>query len=304
VEPTRLDLFDASGPALIRTLDFPRDLTSVEAVALSPDGKRLVCGRSDGAVCIWDLESGSLLTSAARHNKAVWCVAFSPDGSRVASVGEDHTTRLWDAGSGLQVASFDGGDLILSVAFSPDGSRLACGCLGGCIQVWDTVSGSPRPSNELRSQAVYSVSYSPDGSRIASGGRDEIQIWDSTKGVLLSTMASSAISVAFSPDSLCLLSGGKQTLRLCKVASGSLMATFHVSYYVREVAFSADGCRILCWSFKGFVTIFRHSCSWSTLCESRSAVSAPLSFHFSTSHLAGLPRLILVDCEIPTALPP
>jgi WD40 repeat protein len=64
----------------------------VWAVAVSPDGRFIVSGSSDGTVKVWELESGRLLRSLEGHTGGVWAVAISPDGRFIVS-GSSMTAR-------------------------------------------------------------------------------------------------------------------------------------------------------------------------------------------------------------------
>jgi WD40 repeat protein len=75
-------------------------------VTYSPDGKRLVSGSVDGAIQIWDAESGQELLTldshdgkerSGAHNGAVTCLAFNHMGTLLASGGRDGIIRIWDA---------------------------------------------------------------------------------------------------------------------------------------------------------------------------------------------------------------
>jgi WD40 repeat protein len=69
---------------------------SAMTVAISPNGRLLAAGCSDGAVRIWDIFSQQQLASWKGHQETILTVAFSPDGRTLASGGVDTTILLWD----------------------------------------------------------------------------------------------------------------------------------------------------------------------------------------------------------------
>jgi WD40 repeat protein len=71
-------------------------LDRVFRVAISPDGRLLACGGMDGAVWLWELPSGRLVTKLIGHRSWVQSIAFSPDGKRLVSGGLDTTALVWD----------------------------------------------------------------------------------------------------------------------------------------------------------------------------------------------------------------
>ena len=112
---------------------------SVMRIAVSPDGKRILGGMSDGRAVLWDRESGRrLLTTGKerdkrRHSFGVKSLAFSPDGSRFL-VGQGgsrkNKTDVWNSRC-IEVFDTNTGNRRLIVRgdelgnFNNDGSKIA-----------------------------------------------------------------------------------------------------------------------------------------------------------------------------------
>ncbi|MET3606147.1 hypothetical protein ABIC99_003983, partial [Sphaerotilus sulfidivorans] len=161
--------------------------SSIIAVAISPDGSRIVSGSEDNTLRLWDARSGNPIGEPLKgHSSSVSSVAFSPDGSRIVSGSEDNTLRLWDARSGNPIGDPLKGhsNSVSSVAFNRDGSRIVSGSRDSTLRLWDARSGNPI-SEPLKGHSgpVSSVAFSPDGSRIVSGSEDNtLRLWDARSG--------------------------------------------------------------------------------------------------------------------------
>ncbi|KAG2003033.1 vegetative incompatibility protein HET-E-1 [Coprinopsis cinerea AmutBmut pab1-1] len=234
-------------------LAIPSQHGKVESVAYSPYGRSVAAGCADGAVVVFNADTGEpLLPPMQGHTNLVTSVAFSPDGSCIASGSWDNTIRIWDAHSGKALLESMQGHTspITSVAFSPDGSRIASGSDDGTIRIWDAHSGKALlEPMEGHTWKVTSVAFSPDGYRIASGSHDDtICIWDAHSGkALLEPMEGhtrTVTSIAFSPDGSRIASGSyDNTIRIWDAHSGKALLEPMQGHTnpVTSVAFSPDG---------------------------------------------------------------
>ena len=124
--------------------------------ALAPDGTRLALVDVDRVTTIWDVTSGSRLTTCASHAHQIVALEFSRDGTRLATGSTDGTARLWDPETGEELATLRHDGPIASMAFSPDGSCLATAVRGdGTVRLWGPSNAewaaarreAPAPSN-------------------------------------------------------------------------------------------------------------------------------------------------------------
>jgi WD40 repeat protein len=114
----------------------PPQAEALQAIAFSPDGKRLVTAGNNWRAQLWDAGTGKEMVSFLGHTAGVFGAAFSPDGQRLATAGADGQTRLWDAARGLPLFTLSGhGSGLSGVVFSPDGKRLATASADGTVRL-------------------------------------------------------------------------------------------------------------------------------------------------------------------------
>ncbi len=195
-----------------------RSLSSITAVALSPDGRHLASAGEDGSIVLWDLEQRTPRETFPNvHEARVTDVAFSHDGSQLASVGADGLLVLRSLTSGdSQVRRLADKSLALnSVTFSPDGSLLAITADDELVRVHDTATLEQKHKFPGHAGRVYCAKFSPDQQWLASGGEDKIiRLWSLTENRLLSELighSADITSLDFSGDGLRLLSGSRDT---------------------------------------------------------------------------------------------
>jgi WD40 repeat protein len=152
----------------------------INAVAFSPDGRRLATAGHDRMVRLWDAHWGTPSAFLSGHEDWVRSVAFSPDSSLLATCGDDTLVKLWDVKTGKERATFHGHtDLVLRVDFTRDGQSLVSGSVDGTVRVWDALTGRAQGALNWGIGRVLSLAIAPDGLTAAAGGSDnQIIVWD------------------------------------------------------------------------------------------------------------------------------
>jgi WD40 repeat protein/tetratricopeptide (TPR) repeat protein len=103
----------------------------------SPDGKKLVTGRDDGTITIYDAASGTPLHVLRAHGY-VQAVQWHPWMPRIASGGRDGMIRIWDSSTGQELCALQThNSIVRDLDWSPDGWRLASTGGDGSVRIWD-----------------------------------------------------------------------------------------------------------------------------------------------------------------------
>ena len=221
---------------------------SVNSVAISADGKRVISGSFDGTARLWDAHTGKELATLF-HEDWVWSVAISADGKRVISGSGYRTARLWDAHTGEELVTLSHErSSVSSVALSADGKRVISGSRDGTVRVWDADTGREMATLS-HGDWVTSVAISADGKRVISGSGDgTMRLWDANTGEELKNFSHKGwvTSVAISTDGERAISGSLDgTARLWDADTGEELATLSHGNKVTSVAMSADGKRVI-----------------------------------------------------------
>jgi serine/threonine protein kinase len=236
----------ASGHRVLGSHEAP-----VNALAFTPDSRRLLSGGNDGAVRQWDIESGRLIGRLTPNAKAITSVAVSPYGRRALLGCDTSVAWLWDLMRGVEVACLAGHSRAVNrVAFSPDGRRAVTGGQDACIRLWHVGSGRELLRIDEHRKGITGLQFTPDGLFILSCADDgTLGIWDSETGwetQQLPTQGDWLLCLAVSGDGRRLACGGKERLTLWSLDDGLVLGSCSGhSLPTMSVAFTPSGRHLL-----------------------------------------------------------
>jgi WD40 repeat protein len=226
-----ITIYDQEGKAL-RTLDGHN--LSLNALAVSPDGKLLASGGSERWVRVWNLADGKLVATLDHPGTEgfhIESLAFSPDSRRLAMGTSGSEVRVAELPSGKELfvkADPEETGFILGLAYSPDGATIAATAGTGKVRLLDAATGAPiRAFGEGLSQAVV---FAADGQHLWSGSADgTITLWNTSDGSSVRTLAGHSgyvTTLLLRGNGKTLISSSRDsTVKAWDAASGSPLAT-------------------------------------------------------------------------------
>ncbi|MGB6220597.1 WD40 repeat domain-containing serine/threonine protein kinase [Haloferula sp.] len=179
---------------------------SVNVLAWSPDGTRLVSGGDDRIVRVWDINTGKEVLSFRGHTDSITTLAWSPDGQWIASGQRGGMVRIWNAAE-------DSRPLRLQIepplspntlAWNPENDHIAI----AANQEWAyTGVVLELPTRQIQNHPgffVKNVAWNPDGTRLAAarldGAGDHLEVWERSSGKRLWGEGPGSSQIAWAPD--------------------------------------------------------------------------------------------------------
>jgi hypothetical protein len=221
----------------------------VMAMASSPDGKTVATGNMNGAVKLWNIDTGKVIKEWTRHIERLESVCWSPDGGRVVSgilgLEDDHGTfRVRDVENGKTILGpihcKAGGLNGVAVCYSPDGKMIATG--GFWLKIWDANTGELLKTM-VNVIGVMCLTWTSDGKTLIAGGSHIRKCDTATWTVVLDVLADST-TISLSPNERILAStsfSGK-TVQLWNLETNQSIGTLlHPEDGARSMTFSTDG---------------------------------------------------------------
>ena len=248
----------------------------VRAVAVSHDGKTLLSSSSDGAIKLWGVETGRVISELAKGTPGddsnfrahVDAVAFSPDSRLAASGGNAGEVTLWDVSTGkaIHVLHESPHASIECIVFSPRGDSLFTTGGSGKVVRWDVRSGREILGFEVDPlSGVNSLSISADGNKALAVAGLRIELWDAKSGKKLLTFSEmlkgyyTPRCAAFTPDGVHAVSGDDSRVFVWDLKTGRRLKELDDPPFghVESIAVSPDGELVVVGDIRGNVRGWR-----------------------------------------------
>ena len=237
-------------PALIRDLAGHTD--SVNACAVTPDGRHVVSASDDRTLKVWELASGRAVATLKDHPDLVTACAVTPDGRHVVSASEDRTLRVWELASGRAVATLKGHtSLVTACAVTPDGRHVVSASFDKTLKVWELASRRAVATLRGHTDSVTACAVTPDGRHVVSASYDHtLKVWELATGRAVASLQGHTrwvIACAVTPDGRHAVSASyDHTLKVWELASRRAVATLwgHIGP-VTACAVTPDGRKVV-----------------------------------------------------------
>ncbi len=151
----------------------------VRAVAFSPDGSLLASGSDDRTVKIWEVRSGTEVSTLPRQHGSINAVAFSPTGT-VLFTAAWGAVGVWSTETWHKVGALAGHSRgVRSLAVGPDGEFIATGDDEGVVRIWEAGSLQLVWTVPAHEAAVRSLAFHPQRALLASGcEKGLVKVWE------------------------------------------------------------------------------------------------------------------------------
>jgi WD40 repeat protein len=224
----------------------------IDAIALSPDGKKILSGSRDHTTRLWDIDTAKVIAKWMGRTTHIY---WNRDSRRVISSRYyDDTVWVCDAETGETILGPLGLSCAMQAVYSPDETMIAaCGRATGnydigCIKIWNANTGKPVANLEEPKGTVLSLAWHGDRKTLISGSHHgKIRIWDTTTWQQITVLTGHTGLVhgfAISPNGRILASVGRgdKTARLWDLESGQPIGSpIQHANKVDCLSFSADG---------------------------------------------------------------
>lgn len=166
---------------------FLRHRGPITSTAALPGGSKVVTGGYDGAVGLFDLDSGGIQLLGYHRHLVNQVVVDNVSGTRAASCSSDYTIHLWDLTTGRLERVLRGhADDVEDFIFVDEDTGISAS-RDKRIFIWNLNTGAIKQVLDAHEKDVLSLSYD-NGFLYSSGDDKTLRIWEVSTGALLNTI--------------------------------------------------------------------------------------------------------------------
>ncbi len=277
-------IYEASSNTPIMMLKDHYD--KVRYAGFSSDDSSAVTVTRDGAIYIWNLETGAQVKSLF-SDLLVTTAIPSPDFTKLMVITEGKAL-LMDLNFGRKLWEFIPGDAVINaVDYSPDGTRIIIGSSDKRAYILNAETGAEVRRLIGHSQQVTAVGFTGDGKKVLTSSTDAVaQLWNVASGppvrsISLSSQQAQGATVSKDGNLIAMVTGlpnqSPQTPQQLRVFNQSGLELFAVNLdteseglwrgYLYTLAFSPDGSSVLVTSGEqSLSTSSTYGTGWCSAC--------------------------------------
>lgn len=154
------------------------------ALAISPDGRDLICPAKDSwKVIRIGLDTGMFNNSwKADSAQRVIDLRYGVDGKQAVAVDDGFRIAILDLANDDIVTLIDSTRTVRAAVLSPDGSRLAAFGRANEIRIWDTARRRVEYTLAGHTGGVADAVFTRDGRILSVGADAKLRVWDASTG--------------------------------------------------------------------------------------------------------------------------
>ncbi|GIL75687.1 hypothetical protein Vretimale_15248 [Volvox reticuliferus] len=222
---------------------------AVASVKFAPSGLLLATASADKTVCLWDVTTGSRISTLSGHTCGISDVSWNPNQRYLATAADDNTLKLWDVETGTCLRTLTGHtNYVFCCNFDPPGHLLASGSFDETMRLWDVRTGKCLREVPAHSDPLTAVHFAYDGTMIVSSSLDGlIRLWDTQTGHCLKTLFdrdSPPVSFAmFSPNAKYVLCNTLDSrVRIWDYERGRTVKTYEGGHVNKQFCMTSGFC--------------------------------------------------------------
>jgi WD40 repeat protein len=208
----------------VRVADF------IEAMSLSPDGKRMAPAGRGGVIRLWDASSGREMMPPAGHVGTIEQVQIIAGGAKAITADSAGVQRLWEVATGKELRRFDVSAPSHQFTITPD-EKAIIAIISEELRVFDLSTGSALASPPQMSQVTGRLQVQPEEGQSVIVDDGDVGIWRWPEGRLRqrielgkSHRTWQAREYSLAPDGKILAARNGNTLDLWNLDTGARFA--------------------------------------------------------------------------------